>query len=527
MLAKYCRYSQSKGLACTYRLRSFNFNKKVGNLQDFIDRFSLSFEGMIVLDADSLMSGRSVVMLSKLLQDNPSVGLVQLQPMPVRQTTMFGRVYQFSACAFAELFAHGYAFWWLDSSSFIGHNAIVRIEPFKTHCGLPMLPLRGPLGGHVLSHDHVEAALLRKAGWAVWMIPLGDGSYEEIPTNLLDHLARDFRWLVGELQHLQLITQPGLDALARFQLFSGVLSYMANPLWLYTWLIAAHEMAQFEWGAIHPLAHGDEVEAPRRKAMVLLLCLSAILVAGSRVQLIILCLLGREPMPGGVVAFMCSLVVELLFSSCVTPMIMGFVTISMIKIVFLGRTSSWSGQNREGNELSFCDVIQRSGSIAAFFGLLPLAYYALQAKWAALWLSPLSISVLLAVPLAKISSGDIDWQIRLGLFASKFEERVPQEVIDFENSTTTEELTEPNPLLRKSNEPEVTARTQGSLCILCASNPRTHMVAPCGHRCLCGDCAAKIVLPDDDSKKRGSDWSLKVCPVCSQVPSAVYEIVES
>lgn len=152
---RYCNVSEQRGLKCTYRLRASNKNKKVGNIHDFMNRFARSFEGMVVLDADSLMAGNAIVMLSKLLQDNPSVGLVQLPPMPVRQKTMFGRIYQFSACTFGEFFALGTSFWCLNSGNFVGHNAIVRIEPFRKHCILPTLPLCGPLGGSVLSHDFV------------------------------------------------------------------------------------------------------------------------------------------------------------------------------------------------------------------------------------------------------------------------------------------------------------------------------------------------------------------------------------
>jgi membrane glycosyltransferase len=192
-LSEYCFALEKRGLACTYCLR---LSRKAGNLANFLERFSHSFEAMVVLDAYSIMSGQAVVTLAQLIQDNPSVGLIQQQPMPVRQKTSFGRMFQFSANAFCETLAHGYAYWWLDSACFAGHNAIIRIEPFQKYCTFPNLPLPGPMGGHAIGHDHAEAALLRAAGWGVWYIPLGFGSYEEIPTNLIDYMKRESRWLV-------------------------------------------------------------------------------------------------------------------------------------------------------------------------------------------------------------------------------------------------------------------------------------------------------------------------------------------
>ena len=211
---------------------------------------------------------------------------------------------------------------------------------------------------------------------------------------------------------LQLVTQPGLDALARFQLFSGVLAYLANPLWLYTWVVAAHEMAQFEWGIIEPLAVGEEVEAERRLAAMCLLGLSCVLVMGSRIQMLILVLLGREPAPGGKCVWMLSLIFELFFSALTTPIVMGFINLSMIQIVLFGKRSSWANQDRDERDISWWDVLEKCGGIAALFTIVPVIYLFAGAHWAAIWLVPLCVSVLLAIPLAKVSSGQHDWQQR-------------------------------------------------------------------------------------------------------------------
>lgn len=581
-LARYCRYSQRRGLSCTYRLRRENFNKKVGNLLDFIERFGHSFEAMIVLDADSLMSGQSMCMLAQLMQDNPSVGLVQLQPMPVRQASLFGRIYQFSACTFSELFAHGYAFWWLDSSSFFGHNAILRIEPFKEHCVLPMLPLAGPLGGHVLSHDNVEAALMAAAGWAVWMVPLGDGSYEEIPTNLIDHLAREFRWLNGELQHLQLLTLPGLSAISRYQLVSSVLSYLVNSFWLYTWVIAAHEMARCEWGQLHSLTLG--AEGSQRRAMLGLLGLSIVIICGSRLQVLVLVLVGREKAPGGVCAFVASLVAELLFSSIVTPLVMGFVNMSIIQIVLFGKSSSWTSQDREGRALTFCEVFSKAGPIAFLFSTVPFVYLCLGAELAAIWLSPLALSVVLAVPLTQLSSEQSPCTKRLHLFSTRFEEEEPYEVTCFEAASSSQPWSHDGPpksgggspppdASRASSsltltarakaddetEPEASHKARGGgssassdawpgskeqetapmvqsmqqlmedqlerdteVCVVCMNDNhrKTHAFVPCGHRCVCQECGERIMA----RKASGRDADCPICRLPAMMVMPVFDV---
>jgi membrane glycosyltransferase len=432
-LARYCQYSRQRGIACTYRVRAINYNKKTGNLDDFMHRFAHAFEAMIVLDADSIMSGKAIMLLSQLLQDNPGVGLIQLQPVPVMQTSTFGRIYQFSANAFCETFAHGYSYWWLDSASFVGHNAIVRIAPFMKHCHLPKLPLPGPLGGHILSHDHAEAAMLRRVGWEVWCIPLGDGSYEEIPTNLLDHMGRDFRWLVGELQHLQLITQPGIDAMARFQLMSGVLSYMASGVWVCTWMLAAQEMARVEWSQLEPLEEqfmANKIELDRHVAMLYLLLLSVALLFTSRVQILILAIAGRESAPQGVCSLVLSMFIEFGFSALCTPMLLTFVNAAMMRILILGHRSAWGAQDRDERALTWGEVLDTIGILAFLAAAAPITYALLGAPWAALWLIPICGSIVASLPLAKYSSGKLDWIERNKFFQTKYEANVPQEVAD-------------------------------------------------------------------------------------------------
>ena len=185
-----------------YRRREKNTGRKVGNLADFCQRWGNRYEAMIVLDADSIMSGDRMNDLAYRIEQNPDTALVQTIPMPVRQHTFFARFVQFAAHLYSPMLATGLSFWQTDSANYWGHNAIIRVEPFMQHCGLPTLEGKEPFGGDILSHDFVEAALLRRAGWQCFLLTDTTGSYEEVPSNMIEYATRDRRWVQGNIQHL-------------------------------------------------------------------------------------------------------------------------------------------------------------------------------------------------------------------------------------------------------------------------------------------------------------------------------------
>ena len=166
------------------------------------------------------------------MEANPQAGLIQTVPLPARRTTLFGRCIQFASCLYGPLLAAGQAWWQTDTANYWGHNAIIRVAPFSAHCGLPVLPGRPPLGGAILSHDFVEAALMRRAGWDVYLLPLMEGSYEEAPGNVVDYARRDRRWCQGSLQHLRLLGVPGFHALNRLYFVLGAGGYLSSVAWL-------------------------------------------------------------------------------------------------------------------------------------------------------------------------------------------------------------------------------------------------------------------------------------------------------
>lgn len=231
-----------------YRRRYANTERKAGNIADFCRRWGGRYEFMLVLDADSVMSGGTVMQLARRIAANPGIGILQTVPGLVNRHTLFARAQQFATALYGPVLASGYAWWFGPDSNYWGHNAIIRVSAFAAHAGMPVLPGAPPFGGHILSHDFIEAALMRRAGWRVWLLPELAGSYEESPPSLLDHAQRDRRWCQGNLQHAAIIGAAGLHPLSRFHLLNGIMSYVASPLWflfIVTGLFAAVQ-AKFE-----------------------------------------------------------------------------------------------------------------------------------------------------------------------------------------------------------------------------------------------------------------------------------------
>ena len=215
-----------------YRHRPKNTARKAGNIGDFVSRWGGAYAHMVVLDADSLMTGHSIVSLAAAMEADPDSGIIQTLPLIINRNTMFARVQQFAARIYGPVIASGLAVWSGRDGNYWGHNAIIRTKAFADHCGLPDLRGRPPFGGHVLSHDFVEAALIRRAGYAVYMLPVLGGSYEESPPSLIDLATRDRRWCQGNLQHSRIMMAKGFVLPTRQHFATGIMGYLASPFWM-------------------------------------------------------------------------------------------------------------------------------------------------------------------------------------------------------------------------------------------------------------------------------------------------------
>ena len=215
-----------------YRHRPKNTARKAGNIGDFVSRWGGAYAHMLVLDADSLMTAHAIVTLAAAMEADPDSGIIQSLPLIINRNTLFARLQQFAARIYGPVIASGLAIWSGRDGNYWGHNAIIRTRAFADHCGLPDLSGRPPVGGHILSHDFVEAALIRRAGYAVYMLPTLGGSFEESPPSLIDLAARDRRWCQGNLQHIRVLPTKGLKLATRQHFTTGIMSYLASPLWM-------------------------------------------------------------------------------------------------------------------------------------------------------------------------------------------------------------------------------------------------------------------------------------------------------
>jgi membrane glycosyltransferase len=394
-------YRGSAGLH--YRRRSSNEGRKAGNIGEFCRRCERDYDFMIVLDADSVMRGRTLVQLVRTMEANPGAALIQTVPLPARQSTVFGRLVQFAATMYSPMLAAGQSFWQGDAANYWGHNAILRLAPFVRHARLPTLPGRAPLGGEILSHDFVEAALLRRAGWGVYLLPDLPGSYEDVPTNVLDFARRDRRWAQGSIQHLRLLTTRGLHPLSRVHFTLGAMGYVSSVLWFVLLLAGSAYVLwpgasggptlAFSFGAPSPASAGWSAS---------LLAITGMLLFLPKVLGVIVAL--REPTGyGGALRMLAGSIVEALFAIVIAPMMMMFHVASVLAIL-AGRDVSWGAQPRGARRVGWPEALGSAGWIGAG-GAVWLAVTAALSPGFVLWLAPILVGLLLAAPLARWTSG--------------------------------------------------------------------------------------------------------------------------
>jgi len=421
-----------------YRNREENTERKAGNIADFCATWGDQYRYMVVFDADSLMTGECLVKLVGLMEQHPDVGILQTPPVAVNRQSLFGRLLQFSTRAYGPTFITGLNFWQAGESNYWGHNAIIRIQPFVAHCRLPKLSGVAPLGGSILSHDFVEAALIRRAGWKVYLVSELGGSYEEIPANLIGHAARDRRWCQGNLQHARLLTMPGLNFINRLHLAMGVMAYAASPLWMLMLLfstgaglyvaVKGHNYFPTE-GSPFPVWEVSNTA----QALLLLTSVLSMLLLPKFLSLAAWLLKHRRTVSGfgGPLRFTLSVLAEILFSVLMAP-ILAMLHTRFVLSTLLGRNVKWSAQDRGDVETPWRAAIQWHLGIA-LLGLVWAGFLWSQGRMLFWWLSPILAGWLLAIPIStwtsKVSAGL--WARRRGLFLTPEEVWPPAILKDF------------------------------------------------------------------------------------------------
>lgn len=391
-----------------YRRRPHNTERKAGNIADWVRRFGGRYQQMLVLDADSVMSGDTIVRIVAAMERNPGVGLIQTLPIIVNGTTLFARLQQFAGRLYGPVIAHGIAWWHGADSNYWGHNAVIRTKAFAEQAGLPHLPGRKPFGGHVLSHDFVEAALIRRGGWAVHMVPRLAGSYEEGPPTMADFAVRDRRWCQGNLQHIKILPARGLHWMSRLHLLVGIAAYVTAPVWLLFLIVGglislqARFIPPSYFTAEFSLFPQWPAQDPERAVWVFAGTMVALLAP--KIMGYIAMLFDRETRRGcggGVRAFL-SVLVETVIAGLIAPFAMLIQSVGIISIL-CGRDVGWSPQRRDDGSIAFGEMFRRYWPHTAFGLAFGAGAYAVSLSLF-LWMSPVILGLVLAIPLASLTA---------------------------------------------------------------------------------------------------------------------------
>jgi membrane glycosyltransferase len=428
-----------------YRRREKNTSRKAGNVADFITKWGGNYDYMVVLDADSVMSGKALVTLARLLDANPQIGLLQTLPSPAGRETLFARLQQFAARLNSQMLSSGLAFWQLSESNYWGHNAIMRVRVFANHCALPVLPGSEPFGGEILSHDFVEAALMRKAGYQVWMVPDLEGSWEQVPSNLIDFAARDRRWAQGNLQHLGVMPLKGLHWVSRIHMVTGVLAYATSPLWMIVLILSSIVTCQeairgyeyYEPGTYSLFPSWPEY---RTGEIAVLLTITIVVLLLPKVLGATLALADRRQRKlfGGTWNILKSLFVEQIFSMLLAPAMMIFHT-SFVLQTLTGVVVKWDAQARDDRGISLGEAFKRM-KWHFFIGLVWGAVILTFAPRFIWWMLPVLGGLLVSAPLTVLTSrATVGHKMReKGYFLTPEETETPVELLGIEAVNTPE-----------------------------------------------------------------------------------------
>ncbi|MBT9384948.1 glucans biosynthesis glucosyltransferase MdoH [Pseudooceanicola sp. CBS1P-1] len=408
-----------------YRRRQDNRGRKAGNIEDFIRNSGGAYEFAVILDADSLMEGQTIRQMIARMQADPNMGLLQTLPKITGSTSLFGRAQQFAASFFSPVFSRGLARMQGKTGPFWGHNAIIRVKAFAESCALPPLAGKPPFGGHILSHDYVEAALLARAGWTVQVDETIEGSFEEGPDNILAFAKRDRRWCQGNLQHIRLLTAPGLRAWSRFVFVQGIFAYIVSLIWG-LFLIAsviATIMAPLPDYFPDPYQLFPVFPSDRTQQIIALgIGIFGLLVVPKLAILGISAASGRARGYGGAGKLAASVVIELLLSSMMAPVMLMYQSKAVLQVLS-GRDGGWPANQRGEGRLSLAEGFAATAWIQVF-GAAALALVWYIAPELLIWMLPVGVPMLLAPWIISLSSQPIG----RGLFVSP-EETAPSEVV--------------------------------------------------------------------------------------------------
>lgn len=385
-----------------YRRRLENSARKAGNIKNWIENFGARYPSFVILDGDSVMSGKTLVRLTTAMHNTPHAGLIQTVPRLAGGTTILQQMQQFASSVYGQAVAAGLAVWHADEGNYWGHNAIIRTTAFANAAGLPDLPGRPPLGGHIQSHDFVEAALMQRAGWEIHLAATPDGSFEGSPPTLSELIVRDRRWAQGNLQHLRILFSAALTPMGRTHLLFGACSYLVSLVWASTLVVGLMLALQSEH--LIPTYFKDEKT---------LFPIWPIIDNGAALQLFVATLtvvllpkvlglileirradIAREK--NGALRAAAGVLAETILSMLMAPIFMMTQSRAVLEVLS-GRDSGWKAQQRVDGRLPLASAIN------AYWPLMAIGAAAIIVSWTVsielvAWMAPVLLGLVLAGP---------------------------------------------------------------------------------------------------------------------------------
>jgi membrane glycosyltransferase len=407
-------------LRITYRRRTANLGFKAGNIRDFCDHWGKDHDFALVLDADSVMTAAAVLRLVRIMQAEPQLGILQSLVIGMPSASAFARLFQFGMRLGMRSYTIGSAWWQADCGPYWGHNAIIRLAPFMAHCELPKLPENALVGGHILSHDQVEAVLMRRAGFAVRVLTDEGESFEQNPPTLIEFIRRDLRWCQGNMQYWHFLVIPGLKLVSRYQLVFAILMFLGSPAWMGLLVLGTAALA----------LTGSSEAFMRADAGIAVFVLVLVMWFAPKIATII-DVLARPSLRrsfGGGLRFLAGVAVETIFTLILLPIMWFGHTMFLIRLL-TGRKVGWTAQARDDHQVPWAIAARAlwPQTVLGWAVLLVLGATVPAAIPYALFLAGgLALSIPLAIATTMPAAGPV--MVRIGLCQLPEETAPPPEL---------------------------------------------------------------------------------------------------
>ena len=381
-------------IAVSYRRRDKNTGFKAGNVRDFCERWGADHEFALMLDADSVMTTAAVLRLVRIMQADPNIGILQSLVIGMPSASAFARIFQFGMRLGMRSYTIGSAWWQGDCGPYWGHNALVRIAPFMAHCQLPMLAEGALVAGHVMSHDQIEAVLMRRAGYEVRVVADEGNSFEQNPPTLVEFIRRDLRWCQGNMQYWHFLRMPGLKPVSRYQLAFAILMFIGSPAWMGMLLI----------GSVAAAMAATPADFMRWDAgiSILLLVLAMWFAPNIATVIDVVTRPALRRMFGGGIRFSASVAMTIVFVTLLAPIMWASHTLFLARLPF-GRTVGWGAQARDDHRVPWRLAFLRFWP-QTLFGLGPVLLLALTAPSTIPYALFLAGGPLISIPLAVMTA---------------------------------------------------------------------------------------------------------------------------